>query len=105
MSGHERQRDEQHKKIILKNLNDFLQILEDGMHEFIDPSKIDAQTIFRYFVQKERIATLDEMRPTNYLRAITQFESWYKDKNLPVPNPEWVEEVRTYWQGKMKTNT
>lgn len=101
MSGLERQSAEQHKKIILENLNDYLQILEDGIHRFIDPSEINPQTVFDYFVQKERIATLDKMLPQNYLESINRFEKWYKDKKLPIPNSKWVEEVRTFWQSKI----
>lgn len=86
---------------IRQNLIDGLKVYEEIIHSSVDPSKVEVQTVFNYYRQKERVNTLDNMKPENYLSALTHLEEWYKDNNLPFPRPAWLDKVRAYWQGRM----
>lgn len=96
-----RQEEEKHRLVIKNNLIDRLQLLEEKMNKFVDPSKIDAQTVFNFYIQQQRIETVDNMTPQNYLFAIEHYEGWYRERNLNFPDPEHLKRIRSYWQGKL----
>ena len=93
-----RKEEERTRRIIQDNLQTTLQVLEESINRVIDPSQVNAQTLFDYFLQKERIKTLDNMQPYNYLTAADHLEGWYRDRKLPYPHPERLEEIRSFWQ-------
>ncbi len=93
--------DERHRKHVKNNLEEVLVVLEESINRVVDPTKMDAQTLFDFFLQKQRVETLDHMKPKHYIAAMNNLEDWYKSKKIAFPYPEWLGEVRSYWQGRL----
>lgn len=96
------QEDGRHQRVIRENLNRVLLCLEEGMYRVVDPTQIDSQTVYNIFIQRERIKTDDNLTPENYLNAIGLMEKWYQERKLELPHPEWLNEVRSFWEVRLK---
>jgi hypothetical protein len=90
-----------HQETIRQNLQNILNLLKDREALIADPKQVDLQLIFEISIQEQRVTTLDEMFPENYLTALDNTEKWFKDHGLEYPQPARLVEQREYWQKRL----
>ncbi len=90
-------------KRILDNMRGILNLLEENVNRFADPTKADVQTVYNLMQQRLKVKNgrLD-LLPEEELQALDNLEEWFTSQKVQYPFPERIEEQRNFWKSKRK---